>query len=297
MAINNYRLEVFCIVVELQSISRAAERLSVTQPVVSRLMAELERHYGTALLVRQGRQVVPTDAGVTVYRYARDLLHATQETDRLVRELGAGDGGQVAVAVTTAIGSYSFPAVWHCFLQTHPRTQLVLNLVDSQRVVEQVQDGIVDLGLALPAALPHGVVARSLGPVEMVFIAAPGHHLADRAVAAEELAGEPLLWTNGAILAPTLDAYGLTGRCPIIRFGDTETVKRGVELGLGLARLPAVAVERELAAGTLARVRAGSEAALELLLVQRKAPLRSPVVNAFLEYLTRQGDQLCGRPL
>src|SRR4051812_49326431 len=69
MSINLHRLHVYCVVVEQQSIRRASELLEVTQPVVSRLVAELERHYATDLLVRQGRGVVPTSAGMTVYRY------------------------------------------------------------------------------------------------------------------------------------------------------------------------------------------------------------------------------------
>ena len=296
MAINLYRLQVYCAVVEQQSITRAAERLIVTQPVVSRLVAELERHYGTPLLLRRGRQLVPTDAGMTVYRYARDVLQATQETDRLVTELAAGGSGQVAVAVTTAVGSYAFPEVWQGFLQAHPRTQLVLNLLDSQRVIAAVQDGSVDLGLALLTTVPHNMVARSLGPLQMVLVAAPSHPLAGRTTSPDGLAGETLLWTNGANLAVPLETYGLDGRCNAVRFGDTETVKRGVELGLGLARLTAVAVERELAAGTLARVEVtGQEPTADLLLLQRSTTAGSPIVNAFAEYLVHRADALCGR--
>jgi DNA-binding transcriptional LysR family regulator len=296
MAVNLHRLRVYCVVVEELSISRAAERLEVTQPVVSRLVAGLERYYGTNLLLRRGRQVVPTDAGVTVYRYACDVLQATRETDRLVRELAAGYAGQVAVAVTTAIGSYTFPAVWQRFLLAHPRTQLVLNLVHSQRVLMEVQDRSVDLGLALLATVPQNVVAHPLGTLRMALVAAPGHPLAGRTIGPDGLVGQTLLWTNGANWAHPLEAWGIAGRCKIVQFGDTETVKRGVEVGLGLARLPQVAVERELAAGTLARVViAGQELPADLLLLQGRTPPRSPVVNAFAEYLLRQADELRGR--
>jgi DNA-binding transcriptional LysR family regulator len=295
MSINLHRLHVYCVVVEQQSIKRAAELLEVTQPVVSRLVAEVGRHYAADLLVRQGRGVVPTSAGMTVYRYARDVLKATQETDRVVSELVSGERGQVAVAVTTAIG-YVFPAVWRRFLLSHPSTQLLLHLVDSPRVLMEVQDGSVDLGLAILAAVPHEVVAHRLGALQMVLVAEPGHPLAGRTITPDLLAGETLLWTNGANIAATLEAYGLHGRCHHVRFGDAETVKRGVELGLGLARLLEAAVERELAAGTLSRVVVtGQEPPADLLLLQRSTPARPPVVNAFAEYLVGQAHELCGR--
>src|SRR5262245_3907727 len=295
MSINLHRLHVYCVVVEQQSIKRAAELLEVTQPVVRRLVAEVGRHYAADLLVRQGRGVVPTSAGTTIYRYARDVLKTTQETDRVVRELVSGERGQVAVAVTTAIG-YVFPAVWQRFLLAHPSTQLVLHLVDSPRVLMEVQDGSVDLGLAILAAVPHDVVARRLGALNMVLVAEPGHPLAGRTITPDQLAGETLLWTNGANIAVTLEAYGLEGRSHHVRFGDAETVKRGVELGLGLARLLEAAVARELAAGTLARVVVtGQEPPADLLLLQRRVPARTPVVNAFAEHLVGQADELCGR--
>src|SRR5262245_30674891 len=161
MSINLHRLHVYCVVVEQQSIKRAAELLEVTQPVVRRLVAEVGRHYAADLLVRQGRGVVPTSAGMTVYRYARDVLKATQETDRVVSELVSGERGQVAVAVTTAIG-YVFPAVWRRFLLSHPSTQLLLHLVDSPRVLMEVQDGSVELGLEILADVPQVVTALTL---------------------------------------------------------------------------------------------------------------------------------------
>jgi DNA-binding transcriptional LysR family regulator len=300
MSISLYRLQAFCAVVDHQSISRAAERLLVTQPVVSRLIAELERHYGTRLLLRRGRRVVPTDAGLTVYRYARDVLEATAETDRLVRELLDGDGGILAVAVTTALGSYTFPPVWRQFALAHSRTRLVLRLEDSRRVVEDVLEGSIDVGLAMPGDVPEEIQALPLGPVEVLLVAGADHPLAGRTIAPGDLAGQTILCTNSAPsyenLARNLAARGVTGGYDLVHFGDTETVKRGVEVGMGLAQLARAAIVRELAAGILVPVTLTGEPRLpELLLVQRKDPPRSTVVHAFVQFLLGQADALCGR--
>jgi DNA-binding transcriptional LysR family regulator len=300
MSINLHRLQAFCAVVDQQSISRAAERLVVTQPVVSRLVAGLEHHYGAPLLVRRGRRVVPTEAGLTVYRYARGVLQATEATEQLVRELLAGDGGLIAVGVATAICSYTFPPVWRRFARNHPRTQLVLRLGDSRHVLEETLDGTVDLGLALPGSVPADLVAHPLGPVEVLLVAAAEHPLAGRTIDPQELVGQTLLCTNSTPsyenLVQNLVASGVSGGYNVVHFGDTETVKRGVEAGLGLAQLARAAVARELAAGTVAPViLAGQPLLPELLLVQRKDPPRSTVVSAFSQFLRTQADALCGR--
>ncbi len=300
MSINLHRLQAFCAVVDEQSITRAAERLVVTQPVVSRLVAELERHYQTRLLMRRGRRVVPTEAGMTVYRYARTVLQATQETERLVRELLDGDGGLIAVGVATAICSYTFPPVWRRFAVTHPRTQLVLRLADSRRVVEETLDGTIDVGLAMPGTVPADVVAHPLGPVEVLLVAGPDHPLAGRAIAPRDLVGQTFLCTNSAPsyenLVQNLAASGVPGGYSVVRFGDTETVKRGVEAGLGLAQLTRAAVARELAAGTIVPVLLEGRRVLpQLFLIQRKEPPRSAVVQAFVQSLLGEADTLCGR--
>jgi DNA-binding transcriptional LysR family regulator len=287
-------------VVDQQSISRAAERLVVTQPVVSRLVAELERHYATRLLIRRGRRVVPSEAGLTVYRYARGVLQATEETERLVRELLDGDGGLVAIGVATAICSYTFPPVWRRFALDHPHTQLVLRLADSRRVLEETLDGTVDLGLAMPGSVPADVVAHSLGPVEVLLVVGAEHPLAGRTINAQELVGQTLLCTNSTpsydSLVQNLASCGLSGGYSVVHFGDTETVKRGVEAGLGLAQLTRAAVVRELAAGTVVPVTLSGQRLLpQLLLVQRKDPPRSTVVSSFAQFLLSQADALCGR--
>jgi DNA-binding transcriptional LysR family regulator len=300
MPINLHRLDAFCAVVDQQSISRAADRLVVTQPVVSRLVAELERHFGTRLLVRRGRRVVPTEAGLTVYRYARGVLQSTRETEQLVRELLDGDGGLIAIAVATAICSYTFPPVWRRFAVDHPRTQLVLHLGDSHRVLEETLDGTVDLGLALPGTVPGDLAAQPLGPVEVLLVASATHPLAGRTIEPEEMVGQTFLCTNSTPsyenLTQNLAAAGVSGGYSVAHFGDTETVKRGVEAGLGLAQLARAAVARELAAGTVAPVSLdGQRLPPELFLVQRKEPPRSTVVGAFAQFLVGQADALCGR--
>ena len=201
--------------------------------------------------MRRGRRVVPTEAGLTVYRYARGVLQATQETEQLVRELVAGDGGLIAVGVATAICSYTFPPVWRGFARDHPRTQLVLRLGDSRRVLEETLDGTVDLGIALPGSVPADLVAHPLGPVEVLLVAAAEHPLAGRTIDPQELVGQTLLCTNSTPsyenLVQNLVASGVSGGYSVVHFGDTETVKRGVEAGLGLAQLARAAVARELA--------------------------------------------------
>src|SRR5881275_1531336 len=82
------QLAAFCAVVERQSFSQAAERLGVTQPAVSLQVRSLEKRLGTQLLDRSGRRVVPTEAGLRLYRGAQRLL---QLEEQLLTEVAGQD--------------------------------------------------------------------------------------------------------------------------------------------------------------------------------------------------------------
>src|ERR671934_3153465 len=84
------QLAAFCAVVERESFSQAAVRLGVTQPAVSQQVRALEKRVGRQLLDRSGRRVVPTEAGLRLYRGAQRLLALEAQ---LLEEMAAEDGG------------------------------------------------------------------------------------------------------------------------------------------------------------------------------------------------------------
>ncbi|HEY7068001.1 MAG TPA: LysR substrate-binding domain-containing protein [Chloroflexota bacterium] len=108
-----------------------------------------------------------------------------------------------------------------------------------------------------------------------------------------------MLCTNGpssyGSLSASLSAWGIAEQCDIARFGDTETVKRGVELGLGLAQVARVSVARELAEGRLKAIRLASPAIhRDLLLVQHKYASQSTAAGVFASFLRVQAGTLLG---
>ena len=95
--VNLHKLRVFCEVVERQSLSLAAQHLIVTPPVVSAHIRDLELFFGAKLLQQQGRRMLLTETGELVYRYALEVLRATEETATGVLALKSGESGRVVV--------------------------------------------------------------------------------------------------------------------------------------------------------------------------------------------------------
>src|SRR5919204_6686745 len=92
MLMDTRQLQAFCAVVELRSFSQAAARLGVTQPAISLQVRSLEKRLGRQLLDRSGRRVVPTEAGLRLYRGAQRLLNLEEQ---LLEELAADEEGEL----------------------------------------------------------------------------------------------------------------------------------------------------------------------------------------------------------
>ncbi|STQ45176.1 Ben and cat operon transcriptional regulator [Ewingella americana] len=102
------KLRAFVTVVEEGSISRAAERLFIQQPPLSRLLQGLEQDFGVPLLVRQPRGVVATDAGSVLLQEARALLSRADQLEAAMQRAAQGKQGSITVGFTSSSALHSF---------------------------------------------------------------------------------------------------------------------------------------------------------------------------------------------
>ena len=127
-------LEIFTKVVELESFSKAAEKVFLVQASVSERIASLEKKVGTRLLDRLGRKVVPTAAGELLYKHAILLLEWKETAQlELARFLGL-EQGDIAMGGSTIPGEYILPEVIGRFNRTHPHIAVNLAIGDSRGI-------------------------------------------------------------------------------------------------------------------------------------------------------------------
>lgn len=260
MALNLHHLALFQAVAEEQSVSRASERLMVSQPAVSKQLQQLERAVGVPLFDRTPRGVRSTQAGELLSGYARRIFALAEEAERAIEELRGLRRGSLAVAAGTTIGVHLLPDVVVAFRREHPAVRIDLEIAGSERVQQRLLEGAVEVGLTEGGVADAAFDTTVLMEDELVAVAPPGHPLARRRkVTAEQLCREPLVVretgsTTKSLVERALADRGLTV-CPAMALGSTEAVKRAVAAGVGLAVLSRLAVELELRAGILAAVR------------------------------------------
>ena len=280
--------------VERKSFSHAAERLGVTQPAVSLQVRSLEKRLGTKLLDRSGRRVEPTEAGQRLYRLAQRML--TLE-DQLLEEVSSADAvgvlrGELALGASTGPGGTVVPVLLGEFQREHPELSVALSISDTNRVIEQVAERELELGIVGASPRHRGVVFEPFFRDEVILVVPPGHRFAGQEISLEDLRGEPLiLMQEGAGVRQVIEHELRNGPVRLrdldvhLELGLQESVKSAVAAGFGVTFISRSGVEAELAAGTIASARVkGLEPAREISLVRPAGRSPTRAAEAFVEF-------------
>ena len=287
------QLAAFCAVVERRSFSQAADQLGVTQPAVSLQIRSLEQRLGQQLLDRSGRRVEPTEAGMRLYRGAQRLLAFEEQ---MLQELGDDAEGELTgrleIGGSTGPGGTVLPIVLGEFQRLHPEVQVALTVSDTHTVVAQVARRELELGVVGFGVRERGISFEPFYRDEVVLAVPADHECAGKTMSLAELKKEPLvLMQEGAGVRQMIDdelrELGVRLRDLNVRLelGLQESARAAVLGGFGATFISRIAIESDLAAGTLALVRVeGLEPAREIQLARATGRAETRVAQAFVAY-------------
>lgn len=251
-------LKIFCDLVETKSFSQAAERNFVTQSAVSQQVRGLEEKFKRRLLerVRGRRELSLTEAGLTFYEASRKVLEAYVSLEEAMRGLTGTVSGVVRVATVYSVGLHELPPVVRLFMSLYPQAKIDLEYSRTTRIVREVLAGAIDLGIVAYPEKRRGLKLVPLKGDRLVLICPPGHVLAQKKkVRAKDLNGQDFVLFERDI--PTRRATDKILRAHDVsvsrkaEFDNIETIKRGVEVGLGCAIVPRPSVADEQKSGQL----------------------------------------------
>jgi LysR family transcriptional regulator, low CO2-responsive transcriptional regulator len=257
-----HQLQVFAAVVEHGSLTQAAEHLFLTQPAVSIQVRRLQEQVGAPILVRVGRRVVPTEAGLTLYRYACDMLASADALQRDIKAMSTGELDHLTVAANSAYSAYVLPEILARFQRTHPRMQLTLAQASTLEIVEQVRRGQIDIGIAHPLRERGKFDGIHLGSDELIIVESTADPIStDQTLTLDALSRTPFVRTptgRNHLTTMRLDHLLLAAGHPPARLAmvmsSWEGVLEAVRRGVGLAIAWHAVVWRELEHGVLRQV-------------------------------------------
>jgi len=278
------QLEAFVEVAGQAGFTRAAERLGIAQPTVSQLVRALESRVGTPLFVRGPRRVALTDAGRALLPHAERALELAAEAEAAVDRAASAERARLWVA------TYILPPALARLRERLPRLEAGVVVGDVARSLSALRAGEADAALLTEHTAPRDIETAVYARGRTVLIAAPGEPEPPRPLTLADLAERTLVVRSpGTVNRREVDQLlERAGVEPAGRLEATslEAVKRCVEVGLGVAIVPGIAVERELATGEL-RELPMDRPAMEFgfCLAWRRGEEPTPPVRMLLELL------------
>jgi LysR family transcriptional regulator, low CO2-responsive transcriptional regulator len=258
MAVTLNQLASFLAVAREGSVSAAARRLHVTQPSISAAIATLSSEVGVDLTRRVGRGIALTPAGEAFRPFAADILGLVEEGRQSAKEAADRSLRRLRIIAVATAGEFLVPSLLRAFSARHPEIRLELEVANRATLFQRLLEHEADVGIAGRPPEDDRVEGRTFMKNEIVLIGATDDPLAaSRSVRVDQLGDRTwLLREEGSgtrqLVTEFLSAHDL--RPATMTLGSNGAIKEAVQLGLGISLQSRMAVERELAAGMLARI-------------------------------------------
>jgi DNA-binding transcriptional LysR family regulator len=291
------QLEALVTIAQERSFSRAAERLARTQPAISIAIKKLEEEIGVSLLDRARKNIALTDAGEIMVEYAQKIIGLRSEAVSAIQELRHLHHGKVTVGANESTTLYFLPNIILAYRQQHPQIKVEVYRTYSEQLSRMVKEHRLDFALLAydpqDSQLESFVVLQD----ELVLIMDPNHRLAHKPkVTVQELGQENFLAHN--VKSPARDKvvqFFRDHHVPLnisIELATIETIKRFVEMGLGLGIVPRMCVQEEIQTGQLVTVPIqGLKIKRTLRVVYLRDRVLSHAAAAFLQMVRQHSHQ------
>lgn len=286
------RLRYFIAVAEELHFGRAAARLDMAQPPLSRQIAALEAELEVLLFDRARSQIRLTPAGEVLLLRARDLVRRQEEAWREARLIGQGGAGRLRIAFVGSATHGPLPALIKTFRQRYPQVDLSLSAMNNAELESALIQGEIDLAFARPRLRGEDLRSQLFAEEPLILALPESNPLSEAAgiPALQALAGESFIlyprWPRPSFADHQLMTCGLNGFAPReqVLAQDYQTAISLVSVGVGLSLVPA-SVSHVRHPGVVFRSFAGVNPGTKLTL-QARMDNRNPLVMNFFKVLT-----------
>jgi DNA-binding transcriptional LysR family regulator len=231
--------------------TRAAQKVHVAQPALTKRIQQLEQALGGPLFTRTRRAVRLTPAGELLLPHARRVVQAAEALSLAAERLRDGAIGRLRIGFSPSAPHHVLPALMRAFRRRHPAVECVLTELPSDAQIEQLEAGDLDVGiLRPPSLLPARLQCTTFFEEPFVAVLPRDHRLARRrAVSLRDLAGEPFILVSRRLVASIHEQ--ILGACSAVGFTPASVrevthvhaVVSLVAAGCGVSVLPRSAAQ------------------------------------------------------
>ncbi|MBO0959851.1 LysR family transcriptional regulator [Neobacillus sp. MM2021_6] len=286
-------LKMFCTVVDEGSISKAARLRFVSQPAVTRQIHQLEEVYGMLLFERVDGKLLLSEAGKTLYPYAKEIIEYMKRSVEAIDVLRGSQDTVLRVGASLTIGEYLLPGLLGSFSKSDPDIKFSLTIGNTPTILSKLDNNDIDIALVEGAVKKENFIVEKFAEDELILVAPFHHKWKDREkIHITELPEEKMIWreSNSGTRLIVEEAFKEKGILDQIEsameLGSMQSIKSAVEADLGVSLLPKLTVVKELTYGTLCEIKiADFHLTRDLWMVQKVHRFQKTGLRHFIDFI------------
>lgn len=257
---NTSYLKTFIEVINLKNISKAAERLFITQPAVSKQLQLLEKDFGAELFRKNGREIIPTEEGLLLYKYAKNVLNEENKIYSLLRKDDEKLYGNLDIYTSSMPADYYIHDLIIEFGNLYPDVSYTIKKLDSDMVFKNIDEGFTSFGFTGTPSKNKKIENICIAEDEVTLVASAKkiNEFNSHKIKLDQLINQKfILREKGSATFQIFENYlnkkriNLNDLNIIIQAEDNEIIKKFIANNVGIAVLPKKAVENELREGSM----------------------------------------------
>ena len=290
---NLKQIESFLRVADLQSFTKAARQLYMSQPAVSFQIKALEEDLSVVLFKRGEKKMILTDAGQIMYREAKQMLLHYHKMKAELDDLKGLKTGKLNVSAGNIVGEYILPQLIAGFIKKYPGVTINLKITGSDQVVKQVHNHEADIGFSGAKTEESDLECRCWLEDELLLLVPPDHSWTGmKTIKGRDLLEETFIWQEKGsgtrrIVEERIGKHiNLKQMSGVLEMSSSRAVLTAVEAGLGVSIVSRYAARDSLELGRVKSVQIKDiNLNCPIHQIKHKQSIDGFVMNAFLEFV------------
>lgn len=252
---NTSYLRTFIEVINLKNITKAAEKLFITQPAVSKQLQLLEKEFGAELFKKNGREIIPTDEGIALYNYAIRTLNEEDKIYSILRKDDDDLRGSLDIYASSLPADYYIHDLIIEFANMYPDVSYIIKKIDSEMVFKNIEEGFTSFGFTGTPANNKKIQNICIGEDEVGLVVSANKfkEFNKNKITINDLLNEKfIVRERGSATLKTFEKFLNNNKISIndlkivIQAEGNELMKKFMAQDMGIAVLPRKSVEKEL---------------------------------------------------
>ncbi len=295
---NTSYLKTFIEVINMRNISKAAEKLFITQPAVSKQLQILEKDFGATLVKKNGREIIPTEEGSLLYKYAINLLNEENKIYSHIRNDDDKLTGELVIYTSSLPADYYIHDLIIGFSKIYPEVTYNIIKADSKAVYNFIEDGLTSFGFTGAVYKNKKIKDLCIAEDEVILVSSAKkyHELINKKIDLDTLTKQEfIIREKGSATLQTFENYINKKNIKLddlkikIQAEDNELIKTFVKNDMGIGVMSRIAAEREIGEGLVYPLPVeGLELKRQLYYVYHEDRYFSKIEDKFREYIINQ---------